>query len=756
MKRVLAAFAAASWLVACGGTQPSGPQQFEQQQKPVSPKGSIVGRLLDAATQTPIEGVTVKVLGADGTSTNADGIFTLRDLIVGSTFTFIFDKTGYVRARTTATIPASAGNSPLEGGIATFSFELFPASGSITGTVFLPNSTPAANATVYVDQRNSVSGESVVTGTTGADGSFTLTGLAARPSGQSHTVFVQWFDENGDMQADYGGFSQSVTVFPGVPARIFMTYSPGTQRVVATNLFDGDVAPNDEFTFTLALPVLPQNRNQDASAAAALTNTTRGGSNVPVEVTFTNGTTVKVKPSQGSLKEGDRYSLVLNLANANSRSTGSGTATNFSQTYTFQVRPATVAPFTTQVSGLVVTNPSPTAPFSATQFGHNSTSFTLSFPAVPGAVRYDVFARDTTNNLNYVFVSSVTADGSPRYTTTANPAGPLNVTLPLAGGNRVSFAVVGVDTYGARAPVNAATPVEVRDTIPPTITGGPTLVGGGSIDAINDEATAQTARLRITYSESMDPASVVTFTTTASPAPTATWAWDTSTAGILTLTFAAGADSTGSFVIRGGRDFAGNEIAQAGDLVGSLGGRRELLQNGNFTMGTGCGLGNWTPSNTGGAPAPSTQPNNGAIAGSTSPCAAVLGSVPGTAPTSGRSRIVQDVPLPTLMMTGWNIQASARARPVFTVNRANPGASYTMECRVTSTADALITSLLAASASAADITSSTFTASPNVSLTGNVTVRVVCEAENTNTTIPGNGALYVDEVSVQLVKPGTL
>jgi hypothetical protein len=131
--------------------------------------------------------------------------------------------------------------------------------------------------------------------------------------------------------------------------------------------------------------------------------------------------------------------------------------------------------------------------------------------------------------------------------------------------------------------------------------------------------------------------------------------------------------------------------------------------------------------------------------------------VPGTAPTSGISRIVQDVALPNTMMTpAFSIQASARVRPVYTVNRANPGAAYTMECRVTQTTNTLIASLISAAASGSDVTSANFQFSGNTTLAGNVTVRVVCEAENTNATIPGNGALYVDEVSVALVKPGSL
>jgi hypothetical protein len=771
MKRVLVALAAASWLAACGQnttTQPMGPQAYEQTQKNVSPKGSIFGRAIDVTTQGPLDGVSVKVVGSDATlTTAADGTFRLDNVSVNSSYTFIFEKAGFVRMRTTASISGSAGNSPLEGSITTFTMEMYPANGSVTGHVFLPNGRPAPNATVYVDQRNSVGGESVVSTQTGMDGAFTLNGLATSPTGITHTVFAQWYDENGDMQADYSNVNQNVRVFAGQAARVFLTYSNLNQRIVASNVVDGEVPAGEDLQFTFALPLVTGNYNQNSSRAFVLVHTSGTGSpEIPVEGTFMSPTVLRVRPSLNSLREGELYRLDLSLRNA---STSSGTGNDFSTSINFQVRAASVNPFTTQVSGITLVNSNPIAPFPETAFDYNSNSFVLSWLPAAGAVRYEIYARDTTANPNYVrVVTTVTADGRSRYERTVTLPSAFTQQLgnsPLANGNRVTFAVVGVDAYGSRAPLMGAPTAEARDTIPPRVTGGPTLIGGGTADAINDTATAQEIRLRITYSEPMDPMSMVTYTSNATNMPMAAWRWDPANlnSGILTLTVGAGNDATGTFVIRGGRDVAGNNLQQAGDILGSLGGRRELLQTPDFQTGASmCGLGSWTTSTLNGGPTPTTINNNGAIVGNTSPCAAVLGSVPGGAPGTGRSRIQQSVTLPSLMNTGFSLFGNVRYRMVNVANNATPGALYRMQCGLADATDTFLPGLTFFNQSPAVGTVQASYAVAvggnglNVGLQAGNAVRFQCEVENTNMMAPGFGALYLDEATIYLLKPGTL
>ncbi|MCU0697969.1 MAG: carboxypeptidase-like regulatory domain-containing protein [Myxococcaceae bacterium] len=782
MKRVFAAMAAAVGLAACGGgsTQPTGPQQFEQAQKPVSPRSVIVGRVVDGATQQPLDGVSVKAIGFDNTlTTAADGTFKLENIVAGSSVTFVFEKMGYVRQVSGTSTPASAGNSPLEGGLRTLTLEMFPSTCSVGGFLFLPNGRPASGVTVAAD--HSGLGEGLVTSQTGMDGAFSLAGLGCRPEGAFHSISVPWFDENGDMQADYEGFSRNLTLYPGQPGRIFLTYSAAGvgNRIVASNIVDGELAPNEDLQFTFALPMLSSSLDQAARNQARLFNTTRTsiagvGVEVPTELTFMSSTQLRVRPANGSLREGERYRLELRLRNAN---TSSGTTFNtFSQDIDFQVRPAVVMPYNAVVTGVTVLNANPLSPFGVDKFNFNDTGFLVGWNQVSDAVRYEIFARDRANP-NFVFVAGFDAAPTPRQQaplTLSNnifDAAPgLSGNQPLAYGNVLTFAVVAVDVYGNRSPLMTAMPVTVRDEIPPTVTSPPTLVpdalGTGGVDAINETSAATTARLRIVYSEPMDVAmaNAPTFTSAATNAPTVTWAWDPADANqrtlIMTLTFAANTDGSGSFVIRGGRDASNNAIAQAGDIVGSLGGRRELLQNGNFQSGNACSLMGWNPTNTGSAPAPVTVPNNGALIGSTSPCAALLGSPPGSQPSTGRARITQDVGLPSNPMAGFTLQASARARPLFVVNQAMPGASYAMACRVETVALPAVTlgSLAAAAAGpGTDVTTGGFVGGTSLPLTAaaGTTVRVVCEADNA-TMFAGNGAFYVDEVSVALVRAGTL
>jgi hypothetical protein len=739
---------------------PTGPQQFDQSQKPVSPKGSIIVRAVDVGTAGPLDGVTVKVLGSDTVgTTNADGVFKFDNMVVNSSYMFIFEKAGYLRARQSASIQGSAGNSPLENSVTTFSIDLYPANGSVTGFVFLPNGTPAPNATVYVDQRNNLgssAAESIVSATTGMDGSFTLMGLATRPTGQGTQVVARWYDENGDMQADYGSTSTTVTLFPGQPGRVFLTYSANSigQRIIASNVFDGQVAAGEDLQFTFALPLFTGTLVGTTAAPWVLTQLSNSNANIPVEGTYMSPTELRVRPALNSLREGEEYRLTLSLRNA---STNQGTGSQFTANIEFQVRPAMVVPFTTQVTGLTVTNPVSVAPFSQTSFDHNSTQFTVAFVPAAGALRYEVYARDTRTNPNYVLVQQFAATGAPRIERSVFLPTTFNAPFtsqPLAGGNRVNFAVVGIDAYGQRAPLMAATAVEVRDTVPPTALGvANAATGTPLVDAINDTSAPATIRLRITYSEPMDPTSMVTYTTSATPAPMTAWSWETTTSGILTLTIGANNDASGSFAIRGGRDAAGNDIVRAGDLVGSLTGRRELLANGDFQMGAMCGLGSWTPSTLNNGPAPSAVNNNGAIVGSTSACAAVLGSIPGGTAGVGRSRIVQDVTLASLMGTGHRYEFTGRHRSVNVPNAAAPGASYSFGCRVTTPADVLLQPLFTGNANFPGYLS----AGPvDLSAQAGNSIRIQCETDNVNMMAPGFGAMYLDELSVALVKPGTL
>jgi hypothetical protein len=771
MKRVLIVLCAcASWLGACGS---SPPQRVEQTS--VSPKASVVGRLIDAATQQPIEGVSVTTLGVDGVvQTKADGTFRVDGIIAGSTVTFIFEKAGYLRATRQSTLPNAAGDSPLEGGVTTFTAELFPANCAVGGFVFLPNGKGAPGATVNVDQRVTIGAEAVASTVTQPDGSFLVSGLGCRSTGTFHTVVAQWFDENQDMQADYATISSSIQLFPGQPGRLFLTYValPGGNRVIASNVADGEITSSDELSFTFASALLMGSLDQASRDQFQLTNLTRS-TTVPVEGSYPTPTSVRIRPALGSLREGERYRIVLSLRNATAETSGT-IANSFTVSYEFQVRPARVTGFSAQATEVTVANPNPITPFGPSAFDFNSNAFVVSFNAVRGATRYEVYARDSTNNPNFVFRTNLDADGSTRYSVLVSLPAAFDASTtspgiePLAFGNRVTFAVAPVDVFGNRAPLMMAAPVEVKDTIPPRVSPFfsvgvvPNESGQNVFNGFNTTSSPQVWRLRIVYSEPMDTAatSAPTLTTNAVNPPMSSFSVDPQSpnVGILSVTVPPNGDSTGSFVIRGGKDSAGNEVTQNSDIVGSFGGRRELLVNGQFQASPGaCSLMGWAPSIAGAAPMPVALDNTGAVVNATSGCAAVLGAVPGTMPATGRIRLSQDAMIPPLPSAlGYLVEASVRAKALLVVNPNAPSTpSVTTTCRIETPGVMPMVFPLSGvgGANRNDIVYALGTSANLFGLNGQI-VRFACEIDLGPTAV--NAVLYLDEASLAVIKLGTL
>ncbi len=749
MKQSLVVFLAA--LAACNGTSQS---KYDQQQTQVAitPKGSIVGRVTELGTSSPLGGVSVTLNAPTPVTvtTTDQGLFQFNDVVVSSSFVLILDKGGYLRSTASTQVPGSvnyAGATPLAGGVATVDVSLAKADGSIGGFLFLPNGRPAVNATVVVDQRRSYltavgsygNWESVVTAKTGMDGSFTLTGLAEAPAGVTHRVVAQWFDANGDMQADYGGVATSVDVLGASVARIFMRYDDIGQTVIDSNIFDGDLLATDPITFTFALPVLTSGQNGSIVNQFTLVDQTVG-TQVAVEQTWENPTKVSLKPVGGNLREGDIYQVAINLKQVNG---GSGLPVS---SFNFQVRASTVTQPTTQVTNFTVTNPGRTP---ATSFDWADNAFLLSFNTVPGTSTYYIYARDTTSNPAFVFVRAYNISlGTGRTTITVGL--PFNQGRPLQEGNKVTFAVVPVDRYGNTAPLGMAPAATVSDNIQPRATSSvPSRVGAAEPDGINDTAAAATIVLRLNYNEPMD-ATLAPVYTNSGGAVTQSFVWEAgSTSGLLTLTIPAGGDITGPFTIRGGKDVAGNVLAAA-DFTGTLGGHKELLVNGSFEDAAGaCSLTGW---NATGTPAPTSVPNNNSS--TTGKCGALIGSAIGATPVTGLTKISQDVVLPDITNgLGWSYQFRYDYRTEYATT--GMPAAVTQRCRITDTSDAVPvgfpTLFTYSSANTGGFV--------NNSLVGGLppaqTIRFQCEVNNA-TTNSANAAIFLDNVSVVLVKPGTL
>lgn len=762
MKRVVTLLTAVT-LAACGNGTTTTNGKYDQTQTPVTPKGSITARVIDGSNYQPLSDVAITVAGTTASlTTDANGLATFGDAVVESNYLFIAEKAGYLRQSVSTSISGSAGNSPLAGSVTTFTVTLYKADASVKGYVFLPNGQPAKSATVYIDERNQGAGDGVATAQTGMDGSFMLTGLASRPQGFNYQIYALWFDENGDGQPDYPSTNSSFNALPGQTARVFITYQQNlAQRVIASNIFDGALVPATDISLQFALPVQNTNFNGSAATAFQLTNLTRS-TNVAVTATWSNDTQVAIKPVS-ALAIGERYRLDISVTNANA--SGQNVNPNFGASYNFQVRPDAATSITAQVTNLSLQNASPinTSTQALTQYDWNSNFFKLQWDGVSGAVSYQVYAKDTKQNPDWVFVATVTATGATRLITNVSLPNsfdmiPGGANQPLAGGNSVTFTVVPVDIYGNTSPLATSPTQAAADNTQPTWTSSfnPVTYSAiyGSVDAINDETTAATLLFRLTSSEPMDPASPPVFTGTynGTGALSTAWAWDaTNFAFTMTLTIPAGGEAVGNFLVRGGKDMAGNLVLN-GDQQGSLGGYKELVNHGNFEEGTGCATTGWNPTNSGGMPAPTAI----LATGQSGRCSAVVGAPTGTAAATGVSRIAQDVTLTTIpAMANWSFVYRSTVRGQ-TVPGGTPGYQY---CRI-ATADGAETQIALLYGQKVDGTAntSTTTVGPSPFTPGaNTSVRIICEVNNTaGTPQASNTSLYLDDVGLALYKPGTL
>jgi len=736
-----------SALVACGGSS-----KYDQQQTQVAitPKGSIVGRVTEYSSANPLEGVSVTAVIAGtpaSATTNADGLYEIKDVVVSSSTTLIFQKDGYLRMFSNSSVPSGAGNSPLAAGYSTLNVRMARGDGEVKGLLRLPNGTPAVGAIVYVDQRNN-SFDSVVTATTDMAGAFSLKGLATSPTGINHTIYAQWFDENADGQADYSPTNTSVALYSsGNFARVFLTYNSIGQQVLASNAFDGDLTATDEIKLSFALPVRPSGFNGTVTRQFVLTNSTRGNVDVAVEQTWASPTEVSIKPTSG-LREGDVYALAISVQNTNGSS--------FSRSMSFQVRPTMVTGPATAVTNVTVINDG-TYP-DRSKFDYSATSFVVSWDVQPTIRTYWIYAKDTGANQAWVLVGNTTlAPGAGRATYNIGLPNSFNNNQPLSAGNKVSFAVVPVDGFGNAGALSSAATVVIADNVSPaTQNGGVSSPTGNAddIDAINDTSTAKQVQLRLTYTEPMDPSVAPVFTTTGSATPvTQSFAWEQgNTSGLLSITVPAGGDLSGSFVIRGGKDASGNAVSGA-DFTGFLGGRKELVVNGGFEDAAGaCVLTGWTPAVTG----TMAQPTSVAGAGvsETGRCGALIGAPIGAAPQTGTAKLSQDIALPNLTMTPWYFDVRMQARPQYFAPTLPAAVPQT--CKITDTFDVLIWSLASWNSTSTSAYQS-LSKTPFTPATAGQTIRIVCEVNNSVAMAAAvNAALYIDDVSVSLVKPTSL
>ena len=198
---------------------------------PVSPVGTVSGQVLDTRFQ-PLEGVNVS-LATGGTpavfaktTSTADGAFNFAGVPAGASVTLLLSKVGFGAVRLTTSVPAAAGQFPLDNGNAnvgpvllttldgTHKFSVLAATGKpAKGVKALLEVTPAgllgANASGYGPSLGVTSAEA----TADDSGVLTFTGVPgaaelARIGGSAVLSVAPW-DEDGDGRPDFRGQAQT-------------------------------------------------------------------------------------------------------------------------------------------------------------------------------------------------------------------------------------------------------------------------------------------------------------------------------------------------------------------------------------------------------------------------------------------------------------------------------------------------------------------------------------------------------------------
>lgn len=315
---------------------------------PSTPMGTVSGQVLNSKFQ-PLEGVDVTVTvgsapaGLKGTSDVA-GNFAIKDVPAGASVLLTFSKGGYATYRSTATVPSTAGNVPINNGNASFGpVVMGDTSGNVKFYVYTPMGRPATGATAtlsvnpasYLVSRTSenISNQPlVVQGTVDANGVLTFNGVPSAEEGirigSNYTVYISPMDTNSDGIPDVDG---SVNQYDGNTlltgglgnVGVYAATTIQLQTAVPTTGLDvkysnlaaiqtGDLRPlhnmvrlGDPISIAFNQPIQP--------GSLVVTLTDEYGKE-PLSVTKTLNSTntyLSITPGSGVLSEGKEYNLYV-------------------------------------------------------------------------------------------------------------------------------------------------------------------------------------------------------------------------------------------------------------------------------------------------------------------------------------------------------------------------------------------------------------------------------------------------------------
>lgn len=497
------------------------------------PEGFISGRVLDAATGMPATGVEVSTFANTrevSVTTDMEGRYQLGPIPAGS-YTVFASAMGYVtRIFTGVGVAGAAGNYPTGNVVLTRDFDMSKGDATIDGQVTTSTTAPAKGATVYVDLRP-VGFDVVASAKTDMAGKFKFTGMPGAASGVLVQVNVAPYDENGDGLPDYSTASRTYTLFPGFTATGAITISAVGIPVLSSNIADSELAPMEGIVLTFGAQIRP------AQSAFSLT---RAGFSIGLEVTWDSAeTTVTIKPAGGPLVEGQNHQFSY-LVRGVSSATASGNQS-------FVVRAGNVTP-PGNVTNLRVVSPA------MMMYDGNLSNATIAWEAVNGALGYRVYGKDLQMNPAYVMVQQFAATSINGTVFFSNTFGGNNGVL--AGGNKITLAVVALGNSNNEGPLSTAPTVEISDNVAPSVTSGSQQSGFGTANNTSGVSPV-TISYRVSWSEAMAQGSIPTFQANDARV-TATGTWSSSTVLIYTVTVPVGVNGQGPVGISGGKDTSNN------------------------------------------------------------------------------------------------------------------------------------------------------------------------------------------------------
>jgi hypothetical protein len=674
-------------------------------QTPSQPRGSVVGVVTSLRTGAPLQGVVVSVPQASGLvtdTTDANGAYGLSGLVAGGTYELRYALAGHVPSFASGRIPDSAGDFPTDG-VLQLDVALAQANATVSGHVTARNGVAAAGVVLTADLRNQ-GFDLVAQATTDAQGAYSLSGLPGAPTGLTVTLVAQPWDANADGLADYEALARAVPTYPGATSLLDVDLrAAAADLLLLTSNLESGILPAS------ASILLTFNRQLDAVLTDATLYDSTAAKTVAVVVSVDGtGKILTIVPAGATgLAPYHSYSLTVYAEATN------GSRLIVNKSFTADV-PASLLP---AITGLTVT------PASA---DYDTATYTLSWNASASAAGYQVWARDTNRNPDYLLLKTLGSTPAPSTSVTL-PAtfdwySADALVTPLAFGVAVDLAVVAVNAAGDAPLPSSATPVRRSDTV------APWALTGQSGQADNSAGgSARTITLTATFDEYMDPSVLPTISLPAGL--TSTFDWSASrTVGTFRITIPASTDGRGAFTIAGAKDTSGNLMTpKTGQLTSIV----QLVVNGGFESGD---LTGWAPTF-----APTTGTATAPVASSsffaTGAWSARIGNAAGTA-QSGVSQLTQTLTLPA----GYtSIVASVAYRPYSSY--PNPGWD-TSSCVIQNAGG---TSTLATLFSTYSNQTYFTTATSNITGLGGQTVRLVCQTNQRGSDVTG---MYLDDVSI--------